>query len=309
VDQVHPDAPSKAETIAIDVMPSMTLFVMVDGIAPRDKGNFNLEIHILPPEGPDLLGGCSDFSDNDDDGYIDCDDPTGCQKLSACTPGAAVTGAACTSQTDCAANNNDPICLADKQGYAGGYCSEFCELSAPDCAGDAVCANIGFGSVHGVCLDGCMTDADCRPSYACADKGLSSKVCGPPPESICNDYIDNDNNGLLDCDDPGCKASADCAPGAKVSGLPCTSHSDCFANANDPFCIADAQFGYPGGYCSEFCDLAQNDCGPAAICASANTISLASDHGLCFHTCAGPIDCRQGYSCLDIGSPKKVCIK
>ena len=46
---------------------------------------------------------------------------------------------------------------------------------------------------------------------------------------------------------------------AKVAGPPCLSTGECFSNLSDPVCLTEAFFGLPGGYCSQFCDLAAND--------------------------------------------------
>jgi hypothetical protein len=307
VDHVHPDGGSDPEKLSRDVTQGETLYVVVDSVAPDSGGNYNLQIDMPLPEGKDFPDSCSDFLDGDSDGLVDCDDPSACQSLPDCVPGASATGAACSKQTECAANHNDPICLDEKHGYVGGYCSEFCDLAAPDCTGSAVCADIGLQSIHGACLAACMTDADCRTGYSCVDKGLSSKVCTTPPESDCDDHNDNDKNGLIDCEDPGCTTSAACVAGSKATGQPCKNHNECFSGTNDPFCIDTSKHKYPGGYCSEFCSLTTDDCGPGAICTNFLATS-GSANGLCFHTCASKSECRTGYLCLDVGSTKKVCV-
>ena len=307
VDDIDPNVSSDPEVLLRDVVQGEVLYVVVDSVAPDSVGSYNLQIDMVLPEGEDFPGSCSDFSDSDNDGRIDCDDPSACQSMPDCVPGMAATGSACSEQTECAANHNDPICLGEKQGYVDGYCSEFCDLTTPDCAGDALCADIGLRSLHGVCLDGCVTDTDCRTGYACVDLGLSGKVCTPPPESTCDDYTDNDQNGFVDCEDRGCAASAACVAGSKATGQPCTAHNECFSDTTDPFCIDLGHYKYPGGYCSEFCDLKNDDCGPGAICT--NWIPASeSGSGLCFHTCKSTAECRSGYKCLDIGASKKACV-
>jgi hypothetical protein len=158
------------ELLAIGAIAGTTYFVMVDTVG-SPGGDFDLDIEVPQPE-----SSCDDLVDNDGDGYVDCDDPTSCQGSFDCTAGTGVTGEPCFDQGDCAANKGDPVCLSDNEGFPGGYCSEFCDLAVNDCAGDAICAQLGF-SVNGTCLDGCVTNGDCRPGYTCQDLNLSKKVC------------------------------------------------------------------------------------------------------------------------------------
>jgi hypothetical protein len=286
------------ETLVIDATQGTTYFLMIDTVGPVG-GSFELDIQVPLPE-----SSCTDLSDDDGDGYTDCDDPTSCQGGFDCTPGSSAAGEPCFKPTNCAANKGDPVCLPDFLGFPGGYCSEFCDLAMPDCAGDAVCAQIGL-STNGVCLDGCVGNGDCRPGYTCQDKGYPKTVCMVPPETSCNDGTDNDSNGLYDCEDPSCQALPDCVPGAKAAGQPCSLSNECFSGSNDPLCISSVNPGWPGGYCSEVCDLALDDCFGNSQCVDA--LNFPSGHGQCLHVCSAPADCRSGYACLDVGLPKKVC--
>jgi hypothetical protein len=288
--------------VGVSVTQGQTVFVMVDASGPQNVGWFNLSFDMPAPEGG---FSCANSLDDDADGYLDCDDATACQGTAQCIPGAQPTGAVCFSHTECAANLGDPICLPDSLGFPSGYCSEFCDLALSDCSGDAVCADLGL-SVHGVCLDGCVGDGDCRPGYACVDKGLSSKVCLLGPEAMCTDWVDNDKDGLVDCEDPSlCQSLPDCMPGPNPVGSMCTQSNQCQANASDPLCLTDFAFGYPGGYCSEFCNIATNDCSAGGVCL--NWFGLASGAGTCFDLCNNVGDCRPNYDCADIGMGQKVC--
>jgi hypothetical protein len=314
----------------------------------------------LPPEVT-----CNNLLDEDSDGLFDCQDPTDCQTLPTCAPGAAPTGAPCSSSSDCQANALDPFCLDSQQfNWPLGSCSEFCNLASNDCAGDAICHDFDLGTSSGLCLDGCSVNADCRPGYGClnlsgggfacyptietCDNGVddnndgaidcaapecagdaSCAVCGDgilggdeqcdppdgvtcnstclfilPPEDSCGNLIDEDSDGLYDCQDPDCQALASCQPGSGLTGAPCTSPSDCQTDALDPFCIDQAQFAWPDGACSEFCDLAMNDCSGDAVCAD---VALGTTSGLCIDGCVADADCRPGYACKDIGVGGLVC--
>jgi hypothetical protein len=290
------------ETLAVPVVEGVTYFIMIDGAAPTQSGEYELSLDITIPESD-----CKDILDNDDDGMLDCDDPDTCQTLADCIPGATPTGAACMSPTDCFANANDPICLPAAKGYPDGYCSEFCDLATQDCSGDAVCADLGL-STNGLCLDGCASDADCRAGYTCLDKGLSSLVCAIVPEASCNDYTDNDGDDLIDCEDPSdCQATPACAPGPKAVGQPCALSNECAVSASsDPYCISQSFSGWPGGYCSDFCSIAANDCAPGAICT--DFLFFPSGSGLCFDVCTADADCRAGYFCANVGFAETVCV-
>jgi hypothetical protein len=307
---------------------------------------------ILPPE-----SWCNDLYDDDNDGLYDCQDPD-CQAIGACTPGPTPTGGACADATDCSANTQDPFCLTEPEfGWPEGYCSEYCDIFANDCAGDGVCWPMTPTS--GLCFDGCAADADCRPGYSCQDIGIGAPICYPTPEicdngadddgdgdadcadsecfwqdvcavcgdgivsgyeqcdppdgvtcdtncqiiyvvgpeASCNDLNDDDNDGLYDCQDPDCQALGVCTPGATPTGGACAAQTECSANANDPFCITEDLFGWPGGYCSEYCDNFANDCAGDALCYPATPTS-----GVCFDGCTTDADCRSGYSCVDFGS-------
>jgi hypothetical protein len=287
------------QTLAVPVVAGKTYFIMVDTVS-LVAGGFKLQLVPWQPE-----TACDNLIDDDDDGFLDCDDPTGCQGSLACTPGAGAVGVPCAASTECAANHGDPVCLPLNKGFPGGYCSEFCDLAAPDCAGDAVCAQLGL-SANGVCLDGCAADGDCRPGYVCKDLGNAEKACLAAPETSCEDEDDNDGNGLVDCGDPSCQALPACVPGATPPGGLCTLNTDCSSGSNDPICINEAVFAWPGGYCSELCTLGADDCPAGSECF--DWFHFAGGLGTCLQTCDVVADCRQSYQCADFGAPKKFCL-
>jgi hypothetical protein len=294
-------------TLSVPVMAGQTYFVVVQGLTPADQGAFSLNLDIPLPETI-----CNNFIDDDVNGYTDCDDKN-CQMTSPdCMPGTQAVGTACTVNTNCAANNQDPVCLdaIDFQQFPLGYCSEFCSATDP-CSTGNICYTGLMISTDGVCLHTCTVDTDCRTAdgYACVDKGLASKVCWLGPETICNDYIDNDFNKLTDCDDPNCQATSPaCVPGSNAIGQPCTMHNQCSSSVgtNNPFCFDQAHEGYTNGYCSHFCDPAKvGDCGPNGICVN----NGPNAENVCMQTCSTNAQCRtaDGYSCLNLGYPKMVC--
>ena len=297
-----------AESFLVPIVKDQTYFVIVDGVGINDFGQFQIDMQIPQPE---FDFQCEDLTDNDFDGYLDCDDATDCQISSYCTPGADPPGAQCFGNNDCAATGNDPICLGIQQGFVDGYCSEFCDLASPVCAGDGICADPATVtgkpvSVNGICFDTCGSNADCRPGYECVDRGLAQTVCIVAPENQCEDISDNDADGLVDCQDPDCQDKPACLAGFKATGQPCASNSECFANMNDPICLSQNKFGYPDGYCSQFCDLGASDCGGGSICTKGWVFQV--EGAVCLDICNVQADCRSGYFCQDIGFPQKVCV-
>ncbi len=289
----------KGDVVTLEVVQGQKLFVVVDGSA-GGSGFFDLNVNMPQPE-----SFCYDFYDDDQDGYIDCDDPTQCQATFECQPGVKSVGESCFAPSECAANANDPACLQSFQGFPNGYCTEWCDAAVQDCPGDAWCADIGLGSVHGVCLDGCVVDADCRLGYACVDEGHPTKVCRQGPEANCSNYQDDDNDQLSDCEDPSCQPTLECKPGSKGAGQPCTASNECYAGQNDPLCVSQDYFGWSGGYCSEYCNFA-DDCGPGSVCVS--WFFFPSGAGTCMRTCQNDSQCRPGYFCLDNGFNQKICV-
>lgn len=284
------------ESLAVDVAAGATYFVMVDAFSATDSGDFNLQM-VPITEGE---ASCTDLWDDDLDGLVDCDDPD-CQTTPACTTGTVLLGQACSQTQVCAASNDDPICLPPSLGFADGYCSERCDLATDDCPGDASCFDYGIGD-HGVCLDGCTDGSDCRSGYSCLDLGLASKVCYISPESSCDNYADDDFDGLTDCDDPNCKATATCVPGNGDYSAGCTANSQCASvNGSDPLCLVSPPFFFANGYCSEFCNVAASDCGQNGLCV--DWFFLDGTSGQCFKRCATSADCENG-SCRDYGFGK-----
>jgi cysteine-rich repeat protein len=238
----------------------------------------------------------------------------------------AALGAPCASDGACAGGT----CFSEvDRGWPSGACSARCDVAQVDCEGTGKCFDIGES--QGICLQTCASGPDaCRPGYACVDiDGDGARVvcvpactedaqcptvgaCSAPrhtcvaPETDCANGVDDDDDGLVDCEDPSCQALAVCAPGAAPTGAACAAASDCAAAGGDPICFTEAAFGFPKGYCSEFCDPSPAGCAsPAAVC----VVGQRPDgHGECMLACSSDADCpATGYACKDAGSGKKAC--
>lgn len=271
---------------------------------------------------------CTDLNDDDGNGLVDCEDPT-CQAKAICTPGTAETGAPCSAPSDCKANDGDPICFTKENTssyFDAGYCSEFCDpIKGTGCASaNAICLEAADG-VHGLCLQECMTDADCtRAGYFCTNAGAGS-VCYPgcnsnddcaagqtcdvaqsfcvgATEADCGDLWDDDLDGYFDCEDSDCSASPSCVSGTAPAGAPCTASTDCAATGSDPACFTDSM-GWPSGYCTEWCNpFAAGSCASGSECIDYGV--NGTDSGLCLDKCVSSADCRAGYECE---ATEKVC--
>jgi hypothetical protein len=122
-------------------------------------------------------------------------------------------------------------------------------------------------------------------------------------EQFCGDLWDDDYDGLLDCDDPDCQGSAQCSPGANATGTACAVNSDCSTqNLNDPICLPSF-WGFTNGYCSEFCNKSNDDCGGSASCYDYGI----SQGGVCLDNCNTGADCSAGYDCVNLGLASNVC--
>jgi hypothetical protein len=219
-------------------------------------------------------------------------------------------------------------------GWPSGGCSAECDLATPTCTvGTSKGDCLDDGSGAGVCIKTCVTAGsnECGAGYDCKDLAGDGTVlvCLPActadaqcptvgtcdvtqgfciaPESDCVNGLDDDGDGFVDCEDKtSCQGTAACKPGATDTGHPCLAATDCKATGGDPFCFDEMSQGFPKGYCSEYCDLAANDCTtPKAFCVDAK---LSSGNGLCVLGCTTVADCpTPGYECRDIGG-QKACL-
>lgn len=131
---------------------------------------------------------CSDRMDNDDDGWIDCDD-SDCYEDEACISVAlyAVPIEDCDDGYD---NDRDDLIDCEDDDCAE---DDDCILSEIDC--DDGIDNDGDGWLD-------CDDHDCDLDDACRMVAL---YAAPMNEGRCDDGIDNDHDGAIDCDDRDCE--------------------------------------------------------------------------------------------------------
>lgn len=153
---------------------------------------------VCPTTGPEL--NCADGLDNDCDGKIDCAD-SDCNGKSCGPNGRTCNGGVCTcpggqaKETTC----NDGL---------DNDCDGLVDCLDPDCQPTTP------GGTDG---KACISVAG-RVGEKCDSLGRCACPGGQTVETSCDDHVDNDCNGLIDCADPSC-LSRTCGP----NGLTCTS--------------------------------------------------------------------------------------
>ncbi|RME37795.1 MAG: hypothetical protein D6788_08705 [Planctomycetota bacterium] len=164
-----------------------------------------VEAYSLNPICFAVEGVCNDGIDNDCDTLTDCADPdcAGDPACGGCGNGICDTG---EDQCNCPADCGTPPALETGSCNDGidNDCDMLTDCADPDCSSDPVCAVCG----NGLCEPGedqCNCPAD----------------CGTPPaneSAFCNDGIDNDCDGLLDCLDSDCPPCPCAAPVVEGAG-------------------------------------------------------------------------------------------
>lgn len=135
---------------------------------------------------------CSDLMDDDGDGFIDCRDPD-CSGSGSC----ATPKEICNNGVD-----------DDKDGQV--------DCADSDCASDPVaCPSCCFDTMALTCVGSCCQNGVCLGNCFCGTQVCSR--CGTSKE-VCNDGLDNDKDGLVDCADQDCAADPTCVqPGVELN--------------------------------------------------------------------------------------------
>lgn len=145
--------------------------------------------------GPEY-GNCADGIDNDCDGYVDCEDED-CKDME------------CGEQHVCRA---ELCCMVEEAGPEA--CSDDLDN---DCDGAVDCEDLSCeGSL---CVPFCSNPKDCPERGRCRDK--KCKPCELKEELSCDDGLDEDCDGKVDCEDEDCdgrkcRDGAICKAGACV---------------------------------------------------------------------------------------------
>jgi hypothetical protein len=200
----------------------------------------------VPADRPACTGGeagfCGDLVDNDQDGFADCDD------LDCCTDGLCAGVGVCGGVEDCSdwqdndfdglIDCEDQDCAEDPSCGVGGFCGDGVIDAGEECDdgnnvdGDgcsAACTLEIASCDHDVCTEGGPLDPSCDPCAAavcavddfcctsawdaiCVSEAeqLCGGVCSGGVE-VCDDGLDNDGDGAVDCGDDDCSADPTCS--------------------------------------------------------------------------------------------------
>jgi hypothetical protein len=216
---------------------------------------------------------CSNGIDDDGDGKIDCAD-------SACAPGP-------TTYCGSLGAPVKKVCTAGVGG-APSFCG--CPSANPaECVDCAVPANagqkcktatsgVGSAAVYGTCATGACT---------C--------VATAGPELNCGDGLDNDCNGLIDCDDPGCQPVGN-APGRACNparaGLACSAPAATGGTSTCTVCAPGGSFTNAQPVETKCADGIDNDCSGLADCLDPNCASLKLVCAANGERCTPDLQCR-----------------
>jgi hypothetical protein len=141
----------------------------------------------------DSFGLCTDFQDNDGDGYVDCEDKSCCGVVS-CAPG-----------TYCGNQGAGGSSGSSESTFAA--CTDFSD-------------NDGDGFVDCDDKDCCsLVNCSAQPLTYCGKQGTGGSG-GSSAEgtfAACTDFIDNDGDSFIDCEDKNCCQVVDCKAIAPAS--------------------------------------------------------------------------------------------
>lgn len=92
-----------------------------------------------------------------------------------------------------------------------------------------------------------------------------------------------------------------CGEAATGVGSRCTDGNECELRSTSA-CVVS----WPDGYCTEFaCTV--GSCPDGARCVSGITFPGVPFDAFCLDACAVETDCRDGYRCVDVSLPERVC--
>lgn len=226
-----------------------------------------------------------------------CNGDETCDGVGACQAGTVVDcndGVGCTDDycdevnNTCANAANDANCPDDGQFCTGiGYCDSVtdCDSTGNPCQTGETCNEVTDTCDALTCAD--VTDkgtCNADPNCEWVGKGPNGSCQDIPPAEICAGGIDEDGDGLIDCDDPDC-GGVDSCPAFPCSAL------DRGACQDDPAC---EWAGNPkNGTCQDaaVCEPAPEVCGDGVD----NDCDGITD-------CADRADCSGDPSCPACGT-------
>lgn len=233
---------------------------------------------------PVCVGGCTDDTDCADGSR--CDPTAGFTGGGGCYLPDAAIGDACASTDACPMGG---LCIDEAaNGWPNGTCATLgaCDPSTnTGCPGDAQCIPNGG---QGLCVDGCVTAADCRVGYEC--RGLSGArdrlVCAPG--CTADEHCSGDNVCNI--------ALGSCAVPFDPSllGDACSQFT---GGCEGGSCLDERTYGNPFGECTYVgCTVGSDEtCPTGGVCAPGT-----GENAVCRTGCTIEADCRPGYACRNV---------
>lgn len=270
---------------------------------------------------------CDNAMDDDFDGDADCADDE-CSALPACaagtclapTPALALNNGSTVSggnllDSVCATNSGNEVVYSFTSPVTGGLflamlsdgdLTLHVRTDCDDAGTELGCADAGVGGdVESMQLPitAGQTVFIVVDAFSAGDEDTFQLSVEALTE-VCDDLIDGDVDGSMDCaDSPDCNGTAACTPGATAQNGTCTANTDCASVAGaDPACLTTA-VGINANMCSEWCNLAVNDCGAGKTC-----FDIGLDQGWCFTSCTIPANCPANFDCVDFGVASDLCV-
>ncbi len=199
----------------------------------------------------------------------DCDTGQECLATASSTSNAHVGDCSSDFPYTICCSTNGAVQGCNRDCSADGLCNVDC-ADDPFCSDDPDCCELECGAGDG-CNSECETnlacpiDPDCSCPFQCdifpcdaqcyydprCEAGTNCSVS--PPSEICDNGLDDDLDGLTDCDDPDCDSDPAC------SGTVCIpSHEDCDNGIDDD--------------CDNRIDCADLDCASAPNCSAVSDV-------------------------------------
>ncbi|MDB4982957.1 MAG: Tryptophan synthase alpha chain [Myxococcales bacterium] len=172
-------------------------------------------------------------------------------------------------------------------GGGGSFCTDFLH-DANNCGACGKVCPSGLGCLQGTC-------GQPATGGACGG-GLTMCATG------CTSLLDDARNCMscgVSCDGTCSGGTCNFTTGPGAFGASCVKNTDC----GGAFCVDQARFGWPGGFCSSLCD-ATRGCAAGQVCVGS---ASSGAFGFCHKQCANDAECGgAGLSC-DAGACTPKC--
>ncbi len=274
---------------------------------------------------------CDNGTDDDFDGDADCLDDE-CSALPECVGAGTCTGPVTLADgvvasgstvgamnaldSTCAVSSGNEIVFSYTSAITGGLFVSMLSASdqgihvRTDCDDDATevtCADVELGGdVENVQLPitAGQTVFIIVDAFEAGEEDAFQVVAQALTEE-CDDFFDGDADNSIDCADaPQCNGTAACTPGATAQNGTCAANTECASVAGaDPSCLLPGPSFVNLPMCSEWCNIAADDCGATRQC-----VDVGVNEGLCFANCTINANCPAGFECVDIGTASDICL-